>query len=379
MSKKSDIRIAVDARVLLRHIGGVNVYLTEIIRWLGELRPDIKFILCIDKNEKTIEYFLRNNPNCEVKIIPLPCVSLRTGGNFMAPVWLHYLVPLKISKRDADLFWGPNLLVPGRLCSIPQIVTVHDFGPYQKYYSEKPVWKLMFKIVFPYGLKSCKAVILASKYIEIECHRRFPFTINRTKTINLGLRTLKSERSNYKGYKDYILAVGNITDRKNYTTLIDSYNLIRKAGIKSKLIICGVPGWGFDDVRKRIRKYDLEGHVILETNVDDETLYQLYANAALFAMPSYYEGFGLPALEAMSFGLPCIVSNNSSLPEIVNDAGICLPPDDVNLWADNMKKLLLDTELSKSFSAKAIKRAKQFTWTKAAEETISVFEGIISN
>jgi len=372
-------RVAVDARVLLRHIGGINVYLTEIIHWAGKLRPDIEFLLCVDRDEKTIETFLSNNLNCKVKIIPLPFISLETGGNYIAPIWLHYVVPLKIGQREAALFWGPNLFVPGRLCSIPQVVTVHDFGPYQKYYSEKPLWKLMFKIVFPYGLKSCKAVILDSKYVEAECHKRFPFTINKTKTIHLGLRTLKSERSDYESCKDYILAVGNITDRKNYTTLIDSYNLIRKAGIKSKLIVCGVPGWGFDDVRNRIRKYDLEGHVILETNVDDETLYQLYANAALFVMPSYYEGFGLPALEAMSFGLPCIVSNNSSLPEIVNDAGICLPPDDVNLWADNMKKLLLDTELSKSFSAKAIERAKQFTWTKAAEETISVFEGIISN
>ncbi|GAH45643.1 unnamed protein product, partial [marine sediment metagenome] len=94
--------------------------------------------------------------------------------------------------------------------------------------------------------------------------------------------------------------------------------------------------------------------------------------AELFVFPSFYEGFGLPVLEAMACGTPVITSNSSSLPEIVSDAGIMVDPKDIDALAEAMKKVLLDEELRKSIISKGLERARMFSWRKSAEETLKI-------
>ncbi|MEW6684770.1 MAG: glycosyltransferase family 1 protein [Candidatus Edwardsbacteria bacterium] len=376
----ANMNIAVDARVLLRPISGVYVYLWQIIKAISNINSNIHFLLCLDRDETYLPKEIRKACNGTVKFVNLPFSSLKPGHNFAAPLWLHFLLPAHLSKTKADLFWGPNHLLPGRLLSIPQVVTVHDLGPYQKYDFQKPLWKMMFKTFFPLSLKTAKSVIADSTFIGEEIIAKFPYTKNKIHIVNPGLRPLekkvgKNEIATQAPF--YILAVGNLTLRKNYETLIEAYHILKLRGLPHKLVICGKQGWGAEKVYLKINSLNLNNSIVVNENADDLLLDKLYLNASLFVMPSYYEGFGLPLLEAMSFGLPCIVSNTGALPEVIDDAGVTIPPDDVDLWASSMERLLSDQLLAKTLSKKAIERSRQFSWEKTAKETISVFESVI--
>jgi glycosyltransferase involved in cell wall biosynthesis len=145
------------------------------------------------------------------------------------------------------------------------------------------------------------------------------------------------------------------------------------------LIIAGGKGWGREDVSILIRRLKLSENVLLLGYVSEETLATLYKHAALLAMPSLYEGFGLPIIEAMYFGTPVLTSNVSSMKEIAMDAAVLVDPLDVNSISDGLNLVLHDLRLQRQLSQNGLKRASEFTWLKAARETLSFFERIYSS
>lgn len=177
----------------------------------------------------------------------------------------------------------------------------------------------------------------------------------------------------------YILFVGAIEPRKNIAGLIRAYDSL-DAGLKEtfKLFIIGASGWHNVEVYNLVSELGLQEKVKFLGFVPDEDLVFFYNGASVFVYPSFYEGFGIPVVEAMACGAPVITSNTSSLPEVVGEAGIMIDPGDIQGIADAMSKVLTDSSLQEELQKKSLERAKQFSWRRCAAETLAAYKSIIT-
>lgn len=172
----------------------------------------------------------------------------------------------------------------------------------------------------------------------------------------------------------FILFVGTFEPRKNIDGLLCAYRLLRHdVRDAPPLVLAGNRGWLYEATLSLIDELDLSQSVLLRENLSQEVMPALYNLAHTLVMPSHYEGFGLPALEAMACGIPPIVSHRSSLPEVVGDVGLLIDPDDPRDIADAMARMLSDTIWYAEQRAASLKQAAQFTWEHAAQVALSVY------
>ncbi len=178
----------------------------------------------------------------------------------------------------------------------------------------------------------------------------------------------------YRLPAEFILFVSTIEPRKNIVTLLRAYHQYRQRYHgELALVLAGAPGWHYEEIYQEVASLDLGPHVFFLNRVSNEELLRLYNAASILVHPALYEGFGLTPLEAMACGAPVIVSNASSLPEVVGDAALLVDPTDVEGWTVAMHRLAENESLRQSLREKGLKRAKLFSWQKAARETLQVY------
>jgi glycosyltransferase involved in cell wall biosynthesis len=187
------------------------------------------------------------------------------------------------------------------------------------------------------------------------------------------------ERIHHKYHlpEKFVLFVGTIEPRKNLPTLIRAYKgLIDDYKAKADLAIVGKQGWLYDDVYHLVEELGLQQRVHFLGRVPAADLIYLYNASQMLVLPSYYEGFGLPPLEAMACGVPVIVSDTSVMPEVVGDAALRVAHEDIEGFTVAMQRLLTDDDLRADMIAKGHKRVKCFSWERAARETLAVYEKV---
>ncbi|HEX3247169.1 MAG TPA: glycosyltransferase family 1 protein, partial [Chloroflexota bacterium] len=179
------------------------------------------------------------------------------------------------------------------------------------------------------------------------------------------------------GNAPYILFVGVIEPRKNLQGLIEAFELIKQHHkLPHKLVVVGRKGWLSEGIYEKFESSPVRDDIIFPGFIADEELPTLYSAAAALAMPSFYEGFGLPLLEAMACGTPVVSSNAASLPEVVGDAGPKVDPNDVEALAESLAQVLTDESLRAANRARGLERAAQFTWQAAAKRLLDVYERV---
>jgi glycosyltransferase involved in cell wall biosynthesis len=182
-------------------------------------------------------------------------------------------------------------------------------------------------------------------------------------------------RGKYGLAKDYIFYVGIITKRKNVLRMLEAFHLaLNETGREYQLVMAGKFSWGKEEFLKTIDDLSLQEKVKLLGYVPDDDLPALYSGAKVFFFPSLYEGFGIPLLEAMACGTPVITSNLASLPEVAGDAALLADPYNIESLASALIKLLGDESLCAELKRKGLKRVENFSWRKAAEEMLKVYE-----
>ena len=196
----------------------------------------------------------------------------------------------------------------------------------------------------------------------------------------------KSTMQNSKLLKDkygiegeYILFVGTLQPRKNIKKLIEAFSKLSTFNSQLStlnLVVVGKKGWMYEEILGAPKKFGIEDKVKFLDFVTDEELQALYKNALCFILPSLYEGFGLPVLEAMQNGCPVITSNISSLPEAGGDAALYVDPQDVNDIADKIQKVISNQKLRDDMMEKGYKQVKKFSWEKTARETLKALEEV---
>lgn len=178
---------------------------------------------------------------------------------------------------------------------------------------------------------------------------------------------------------DFIIFVGTLEPRKNVPTLLKALRLLCDGGADVHLAIVGRKGWLYEDIFTSITDLKLADRVHLLQDVSNEDLARLYNAARCLALPSYYEGFGLPPLEAMACGTPVVVSDCASLPEVVGDAGLLIDPTNPESLADALERVLTDSDLAADLQQKGLHQASKFSWARAAHQTMSVYELLLND
>jgi glycosyltransferase involved in cell wall biosynthesis len=191
---------------------------------------------------------------------------------------------------------------------------------------------------------------------------------------------LSSVRRRYRLPGRFLLGLSTLQPRKNFEGLVDAFELIAaNRGLQPgmadlDLVVAGEEGWLFEGIAERVQAKGLADRVHFLGRVPDDDLPAVYSLAEVFAFPTWYEGFGIPVVEAMACGTPVVASDNSSLPEAVGNAGIMVGAGDTAGLADGIVRILSDDALKGRLVSEGFKHARQFSWRRSAEQLLSVIE-----
>src|SRR6185437_9112890 len=303
--------------------------------------------------------------------------------------WAHGYMPLMLRKVKYDVLHAPAFVIP-RGCPCPTVVTIHDlsFVLYPHHFGR--AWRAYLASHLPSTLRSASAIICVSASTKRDLLNHYKVTEGKVHVVHNGLdhsryhsgAKLNAEWARSIGIRQpYLLHVGSFQERKNIPVLLRAIGKLKNAEkfVDHQVVLAGTeaPGlMGAQAIEDSIRELQLQDRVVKAGHVPDDKLAGLYAGARLLAMPSSYEGFGFPVLEAMAVGTPVITSNVSSLPEIAGDAAMLVPPGDEQALANAMTILLGDCALRARLRTQGLLQAQKFSWKRAAEETIAVYRAI---
>ncbi|KKP95942.1 MAG: hypothetical protein US02_C0006G0015, partial [Candidatus Levybacteria bacterium GW2011_GWA2_36_13] len=282
-------------------------------------------------------------------------------------------------KNNLDVFFSPTHYLP-LFSVVPSVVSIFDLSylKYPELFKKKDLYQL--KIWGRYSIKRAKAVITISESSKNAIIEEYKLASDKVHVVYPGIKELINNREinmtdlqkKYGIKKNFILFVGTIQPRKNIARMVEAISQIPEL----ELIVVGKKGWQYEGILDSPRKFGVENRVKFLEFVPDEELSELYKNAICFVLPSLYEGFGLPILEAMKYGCPVVTSNTSSLPEAGGDAALYFDPEDSSDIAEKIKKLLSDDKFREDMIEKGYKQAKKFSWEKAAKETLHVLKEV---
>jgi glycosyltransferase involved in cell wall biosynthesis len=367
------MKIGIDARLLSEPVTGIGRYTVDLTRQLIKLRGEF----CLyTPGPAVVGQWLQGNTSIR---------SAEFSSRITKMIWSQSYLPYWAAKDRVDVFWGATHRLPRYLpASIARVVTIHDLVWKQAGETMRPLSRWIEKRLMPEAIYSADRIIADSFNTAQEIKEEYPEAGDRVRVVQLGLPELPAPLGFQSLVelgidREYFLFVGTLEPRKNLHRLLKAYAQI-DAGIRNNtlLVIAGGKGWGNVDIDLLIKKIGLATQVTLVGYVDDVQLATLYAHARFLVMPSLYEGFGLPLIEAMSFGVPVLTSNCSAMPEVAGDAGVLVDPLDENSIAKGLLSLLDNETYRDQLATKAKPNAAQFSWQKAARETWSVFEEAVA-
>jgi glycosyltransferase involved in cell wall biosynthesis len=300
-------------------------------------------------------------------------------------MWTQIAFPLHllITLKKPDVLLSLTHYAP-RFTTIPTIVSVMDVSylNFPDTFKKRDLLKLTKWT--EYSVKRAKKIITISKSSKNDIIKHYKVPEEKTKVVYLGLKKLNMDSSqkdlaSFGVHKKFILFVGTLQPRKNISRLIEAFSLLpQKLKAEYQLVVIGKKGWLYEEILKAPEKFRVSNDVLFLDYVKDNDLPEFYKKAQVFVLPSLYEGFGLPVLEAMRYGCPVAVSNVSSLPEAGGEAALYFDPESTTDIKNTIEKILTDSKLREKMREKGREQFKKFTWEKAAKEVLEVVESLKS-
>lgn len=352
---------------------GTEVYIYQIVGHLLAQNRRNHYILYVDNLSKA-KRLRFDHPNLTYRTPPhLRYWHLRLLAGFI--------------RHKPDVLFVPGHLVPlHKPC--PTVITIHDIAFLLGFKGHFPTKDLLLNTLFTmHAIRYADRIIAVSEATKRDVMQRFNLDPSKVSVCYHGCDDIfrpeedagkiEELKAKFAIRGDYILFVGVLQPRKNLLRLIEAFAILKSMrGIPHKLVIAGKKGWLCDGILSAAKGYGIEEEVIFTGYVDEFDLPVLMSGASVFVLPSLYEGFGLPALEAMACGTPVIVANVSSLPEVVGDAGLLVDPYDLARLADAIYSVLTDASLRARMRQSGLARARLFSWKKAAERTLAILEEV---
>jgi len=370
--------IYVDVSSAVHQKAGLKRYTECLVDGLGPLLGD--------------RLALFHNGGSVAKVPPswegLARVSVKAGYKpWRASVWLRQLSRFWMDELlpDAHLFHATEHLLPP-LGGIPTVLTVHDlvFERYPEYHKPLNYWFL--RVTMPLFCRRATAIIAVSESTKRDLVTYYGVPEAKITVIpeaaapGFGPQDPDRVAAVRKklGLPDrYVLTVGTIEPRKNLGRLLESVGPLLSERLIDGLVIVGAKGWLYEAFFEALERCAWRDRVILPGFVPEEDLPSVYAGASVTAVPSLYEGFGLPVLEAMACGSPVCASEVASLPEVGGDAAAYFPPADTRAMTCCLRRVLADASLRQEMVQSGLRRAALFSWERTARETMDLYEQTI--
>jgi glycosyltransferase involved in cell wall biosynthesis len=367
------LHIAIDAHSVGTQLGGNESYATNLIEALAEIDQTNFYTLYVTK-PVALERFNNRWPNFQVKQT-LPHSPL---------VRIPLTLSRELRRHPVDLLHVQYTAPPFAPC--PVVTTIHDlaFEHLPETFNRRSWMQLRFTV--RRTARRAAHIITVSEYSRGDISRTYgiaPEQITVTPeaapahfapvTSETELRRI---RESYGIQENYILSLGSIQPRKNLVRLIEAYSCLRAVRPKGKLpqlVLAGKRGWLDDETFRAAERHALGRDILFTGYVPEQDLVGLYSGATCFVYPSYFEGFGLPVLEAMQCGVPVIAGNRTSLPEVVADAGLLFDPYDTQALVSALTQVIDDSGCRAILRAKGLKQARKFNWKATAQLTLNVY------
>lgn len=367
--------IGLDAHTIGSNLGGNETYAYNLFLALAS----------VDQRNEYRLYFTRDSEKLR---------TLAAAPNFsLVPIRPHtpylripFALPLELARRPVDVLHVQY--VPPPFTRTPLVVMIHDLAVLHSraFFTRREHWRN--RILLPWAARKAARVLTGSEWCREDIERTLGVPASKVVVTYHGIDarfrpvaagTTGAVLARYGITRPYLLSVGNIQPRKNLRGVLDAFVTLKKEhGLPHRLVVVGKRAWLFGDVFERVRELGLESDVTFTGYVPDDDLPAIYSGAEVLVYPSFFEGFGLPPLEAMACGVPVVASREPSFPEILGDAALLADPADPSDIARLVLAALSDRVLRAGLIEKGIARASRYTWEKSARRTLAVFESVVA-
>jgi glycosyltransferase involved in cell wall biosynthesis len=376
------MRIGVDYTSAIRQGAGIGRLTRCIFHALAEVDRENEYRLfaATGRNRPS------TSPPFHLKTIPFSDRELNIAWHR-----LRLPLPVELITGPVDVFHSPDFTLPP-VWRARTVLTVHDLSFLRVPECFTDALRRYLEQVVPRSVLCADQVIADSTSTKRDLVELLDAPAGKVTVIHSGVEprfrpitdraTLEAVRQQYDLPERFILSVGTLQPRKNFAALIEAFSRLRNLKPETrdlKLVIVGGRGWLYEEIFARVEALGLQGEVLFPGFFADEDLPALYNLAEVFALPSFYEGFGLPPLEAMACGTPVVTSNTSSLPEVVGDAGLMVEPMDVEGLAGAIGRLWEGGGLRDEMVRRGLARAEEFTWERAARQLLVVYERAVES
>lgn len=356
------MKIAIDVREANGEKTGKGFFAYGLVKELLELDRENTYVLYTDKSKVPFKEY----KNVEA-------VTINEEGM----KW-HLQVLKDIIARKPDIYIAPTSFIVPSLAPkwLKTYVVVHDLVAflYPKTHSKKAM--IIERLTLKRALKKAEKVLVVSENTQNDLVKQFNFPKSLIVEVPCAPHDLYKDdidpkesekvRAKYKLPEKYILGVGTLEPRKNFSTLIKSFVSIKRKFPEYKLVIVGKEGWKHQELKRTVKEFELSEDVVFTGYMKDEDLHHTYHLAEVFVFPSLYEGFGIPPLEAMASGCPVVASNAASLPEVVGDAGLLIEPTNSHKIADAVIDVIENPQVRNMLIERGFFRSQKYSWVDSA-------------
>lgn len=367
----------------------IDGYEANVLQRLGSSQVAFELIRNIEKLDKKNNYTILL-PSSPLGDFP----KEKEGFNYkiLKPgfLWTRVALPLalKVAKEKPDLIFSPTHYIPAST-NIKRICTIFDlsFLKFPEMFNKKDLWQL--KNWTKYSVENATHIVTISNSTKKDIISFYNIAKEKITVAYPGYdeaiftpvknpETINALKEKYQIDGDYLVFIGTVQPRKNLIKLIESFRKIEnlKLVVVGKTTGQGRQAWMYKEIIEMPKKLDIADKIIFTGFVPTNELPALISGSVGFILPSLWEGFGIPAVEAMACGVPVIVSNVSSLPEVVGDAGLLVDPMSDDQIEQAIRLIHADKKLRYKLSKKSLVQAKKFSYKKMAKQILKVFESI---
>lgn len=364
------MKIAVNTRLLIKDkLEGIGWFTVETFRRITQWHPEAEFLFLFDRNYSNEFIFAEN-----VTPVVLPPQARHP---ILYYTWFNASVPYLLRKRKADMFISPDGYLSLNT-KVPQLDVFHDLN-FEHYPGDLPqIEQWYYRRYFPKFASKAKRIVTVSEYSKSDIVKQYGVQPEKIDVVYNGASNLFKPASSevilriqkkYTSGFPYFLFIGALHPRKNLTNLFKAFEAFKKStNHPHKLLIAGNKKWWTNEIKNTYESSEYKNDIIFAGRVKMDELVSIMGSAAALTYVSYFEGFGIPILEAFQCGTPVITSNVTSMPEVAGDAAIFTNPFSPDSIADAMKKIAGNTDLKKLLADKGRERASLFSWDKTAKK-----------
>jgi glycosyltransferase involved in cell wall biosynthesis len=363
------LQIVVNTRLLIKNkLDGIGWFSYQTLKRITQNNPDVHFVFLFDRHFDD-EFIFSDN------ITPI-VLSPQARHPFLYYAWFHFSVKNILNKLNPDLFLSPDgFLSPGAKCK--QLPVIHDINFYHNPKDLKFLTSKYYNYFFPKYASIASRIATVSEYSKNDISTNYLINSNKIDVvyngINEGFKPLtdveqKLIREKFTQSKPYFLFVGSQSPRKNLNRLVAAFDLFKEQTKSDfKLVLVGAVYSNEGDVKRVIDKSQFKNDIIFTGRQPQEMLEKIMASAFALTFVPYFEGFGIPLVEAMKCEIPIICSNTTSMPEIAGNSALTVNPFDANDIANSMKKIVDNPTLRQQLIEAGKQQSIKFSWDKSAE------------